>query len=141
MRAAAREGPKTGIRLRAERVRESGGERRLGSDHDEIGLFSRGQPHDRRNVVRAHRHAAAERRDSWIPGCGDDLDRRLILLELPGERVLAPTATDDQSPHAGGGPPLEPPPFPGPRNAVLKASRARVSTSPTLAAARRDCSA
>ena len=84
----------------AQRVREPCRERRLGTDHDELRLLLHRQCDDPRNVVRAHRHAAAERRQPRISGRGDDLDRWLVLRQLPGERVLAPAASDDQNPHA-----------------------------------------
>ena len=49
----------------------------------------------RRCRWRATRDAAAELGDARDSRRGDDLERRIVLRQLPGERVLAPAAADD----------------------------------------------
>ena len=109
MAAAARVAPKTAIRASIERIGQTGLERRLRPDDDQLARLRPGQVHDRAEVHRGDVHAA----HPWLLGDaraarGDDhlVDARLPG-ELPGQRVLPTATADDQHPgrhheaHAG----------------------------------------
>jgi hypothetical protein len=87
MRAASRVGPNTGS-PRAEPVDDAERERRLGPDEREVRALRLGERHERVDVGRATRDAAAERGDPGVARARRRSPRRR-LAQLPGERVLA----------------------------------------------------
>ena len=82
-----------------QRVGDAGGERRLGSDDDQLGRFATGDRHDRGGVERVDpRHAAHAwlEADRVAAGRDDDLVDTRLGRQLPGQRVLAAAPTDDE---------------------------------------------
>ena len=90
-----------------ERVRDAGGQRRLRTDDDELDRALPGDLDDRPRVERVDARETDPRlaRDRVGPGRDDDLVHARLRGELPGERVLAAAAADDQDPgrHDGDG--------------------------------------
>ena len=83
-----------------ERVGDAGGQRRLRPDDDELGGEPPGDRDDRRTVERIDGLAADPRlrRDPVGSGRDEDLVDARLGGELPGQRVLAAAAADDQDP-------------------------------------------
>ena len=97
--AAARVGPKIAQAVRAEGVDDAGGERRLGPDDRERDRFLARERDEFGNRRRADvderllaRRARVARRDVHAR-------HARALRELPGERVLAAAAADDEDVH------------------------------------------
>ena len=101
IRAAAALGPKTADAGVAERVREARDERRLRADDGEVDLELAAEREQALAVLGAHRVALAEPSDAGIAGRGVQRFEPGALLQLPGERVLAPAGPNDQDPHGG----------------------------------------
>jgi hypothetical protein len=51
------------------------------------------------NFIGENRHAARESGNAWVARSGEDFSGRIVAAEFPGERVLAPSAADDQNLH------------------------------------------
>jgi hypothetical protein len=73
----------------SELVGDARHERRLGSDHDQVGRERHGQTEHAVTVVGAHRMALPERGDPGISGRGMELGQPRALSQPPRERVLA----------------------------------------------------
>ena len=97
-------------------------------DDGDVGNLRFRHIEQRRDVGRVGLHAPAKLLDSRVPGRRDQIERLIVAGELPGERMLAPAAPDEQNLHFG-----------RPRTAWVNASRARFSTSPTWSIACRAC--
>ena len=84
---------------RFEIVGEAGDERRLGPDHHkpDVLLFAEGD--DGFMVSDVERHAFGDLRDPGIARRAIEPIQHGALLELPGERMLAPPASDQQHIH------------------------------------------
>ena len=104
-------------------VREPRREGSFRADEDHVDVLGAGKLAECDDIRSAHRDAARDGGDARVTGGGDDLERRIVALELPGEGVLTPTAPDEEELHS--------------RRALrsLKASRARVRTSVTVSIA------
>ena len=85
----------------AERVADAGDERRLGPDHGQVGVEAAGEPEQGLRVVRPHRVAVAERRDSRIARRGVERGQAGCLRQLPRQRVLATARPDEEHLHGG----------------------------------------
>ena len=105
---------------RPKRVGYARGEWCLGSHHDEVHALRCRELHDAPDVRGRHRNTTRELRDARIARSSEELESWIIALELPGEGVLASAPAEDQCSHES-----------DVLNALLKASRARASTSPT----------
>ena len=95
-----RAGPEHREALVAKPVGQSGDQRHLGPDDDEVGALALGEPHDAVVVVDAHRHARRVPRHAGIARHRHQARQPGTLGELPAERVLAATATDDEEVHS-----------------------------------------
>ena len=95
-RARAEDGDPVSSQL----VGDAGDERRLGADHDEVGLERQRQAEQAVAVVGAHRMAASERGDAGVARRCVQLGQAGALREAPRERVLARARADDQHLHA-----------------------------------------
>ena len=85
---------------RAEHVREPRDERHLGADDDEIDAQRAGEAEHGLDVVGADGVALAESRDArGCPGAAWSSVRSGDCGELPGERVLAATGSDEEDAH------------------------------------------
>ena len=85
----------------SERVRDAGRQRRLGPDHDELGSHLAGRRDDCRRNLRIDPGQAADPRLGADRGAarGDrDLVDPWLGGQLPGERMLASAAAEDQDP-------------------------------------------
>ena len=90
-----------------ERVRDAGSQRRLRTDDDELDRALAGDLDDRPRIERVHACETDPRLapDRVGPRRDDDLVHARLRGELPGERVLAAAATNDEDPrrHDGDG--------------------------------------
>jgi hypothetical protein len=80
-------------------VRHACNEWCLWPDHDEVGVERTGEIEQALAVLGAHRMAVAERRYPWVPRGRMQLLEAGRSAELPRERVLAASGTDQQDPH------------------------------------------
>ena len=86
---------------RQQGVRDPGGQRRLGADHRELDRLAPCQLDQRRAVERIDPRDDADPRLGRDPGAArrnDHLVDTRLGGQLPGERVLAPAAADDEDP-------------------------------------------
>ena len=83
---------------RLERVHDPEGERVVRSDDDEVGPLGRAPGRDGGDVGRLDRHERRQLRDPGVAGSRVELDARSVGRELPADRVLATTPTDDEDP-------------------------------------------
>ena len=102
--------PEDGDTRVSQRIGHAGGERRLGSDDNELAGLATGKRQDRGRIQRVDPGDAADTRflrDGVAPRCDDDLVDARLGGQLPGERMLAPAAAHDEDPgrhdqaHAG----------------------------------------
>ena len=99
IRAAAAVGPNTAKPASSRASATPGGQRRLGSDDDQLGRLATGDRHDRGAVERVDAGHAAHpwlEPDRVAAGRDDDLVDTRLGRQLPGQRVLAPAASDDE---------------------------------------------
>jgi hypothetical protein len=82
-----------------ERVSDPGHQRRLGSDHDQVGADLPGERRDGCAVHRVHGVQRGERPDPGIAGRGVHLGHLRVARQTQGERVLAATGADHEGPH------------------------------------------
>src|SRR6202011_2044942 len=80
-------------------VGETGDERRLRPDDDEVCVEGARQLHDALRVLRTHGMAGSERGDPGVAGGRMQLAQARARAELPGERVLASAGTHEQHLH------------------------------------------
>ena len=83
----------------AQLVGDTGDERRLRPDHDEVDLERAREPEQPLQVDRPYRMARADLRDSGVSGRGVKLLELRALGELPRERVLPAARSDEQGFH------------------------------------------
>src|SRR3989442_1342309 len=100
-RGGGRARPEHGKAFVAQAVGETGNQRHLGPDDDEVGALALGEPHDAVVVVDAHRHAHGAPGDAGIARRRHQTREPRALGELPAERVLAAAAADDEQVHSG----------------------------------------
>ena len=87
-----------------QRIGHPGGKRRLRSDDDQLGGLTPGARDDRGRVERIHPGHAADPRlpgDRIAAGRDDHLVDARLGGQLPGQRVLAAAAPDDEDPGRG----------------------------------------
>ena len=84
---------------RPQHVGDSGDERRLGPDHHEVDVERMREREQPLRVLGADRMALGEPRDARASRGGMEIGQGRCLRELPGERVLAPARTDQESTH------------------------------------------
>ncbi len=93
-----------------QRIGDTSGQRRLGSDHDQFDGFTSGDRHDRRpieGVNAGHAPDARLGRDGVTAGRDDDRVDARLGGQFPGQRMFAPATPHDQDPgghheaHAG----------------------------------------
>ena len=84
-----------------EAVDDAGDERHLGTDDRELDALLLGELDQRREVRGGNGHVARLRlaRGAGVARRAQDLADLRRLRELPGQRVLAPAAADDQNLH------------------------------------------
>ena len=90
------EGPQP---LRLERVHEAGHERRLGPDHGQVRALLLREPHQAVDVVGRHVEAGRVRGDAGVAGSAQDLRRARAAAQRAHDRVLPPSAADDENFH------------------------------------------
>ena len=86
-----------------DRLRDTGHERALGADDDDVDFEVVGERRDRGRVFGVHGHAPGDRGDTGVPGRGDDIRSARRSQQPPDERVLAPACPDDEELHAAFG--------------------------------------
>ncbi len=84
---------------RTKHVGDSADERRLWPDHHEVDVERMGEGEETLRVLGANRMALGETRDARASRGGMEIGQGRGLRELPGERVLAPARTDQESTH------------------------------------------
>ena len=99
LRAASASGPNDGDAGRRQAVDQARDQRRLGPDHDEIDLRSRGRRDDAVEVFAADRDAFGDLGDAPIAGRALETVAERGGGNFPAQRMLAPAAADDQNPH------------------------------------------
>ena len=93
--------PEDGEACSAKRVGDAGRQRRLRPDDDQLGGLAPGDRDDRRRIERVDARRPADAwlgRDGGTPGRDDHLVDARFAGQLPGERMLAGAAPDDEDP-------------------------------------------
>ena len=86
---------------RAEAIDDARLERRFGTDDGEVDVAVASEALEAVDVAHVDRDALAELGDAGVAWRGDELEVGLFPGELPGERVLATTAADEEDSHGG----------------------------------------
>ena len=97
-RAAAARRAEAGDARGADGVGDPGDQRRLGTDHDQVGADPRGQVGDRRAVHRVDGVQGGDGGDARVARGGVHLGDVGVAGERERQRVLAAAAPDDQDP-------------------------------------------
>ena len=83
-----------------QRIGDAGHQRLLRPDDDEVHVVRDREPRQPLDVVHGEVEAARVARDAGVAGRRPDLLDERALGDLPGERVLAAAAADQQDPHS-----------------------------------------
>ena len=94
-------GAEDGDPVPAQDVGDTGDERRLRADHDEIDVEAAREAEQALAVLGPHRVTVAEPRDPGVAGSSMERAEARCLRELPCERVLAPARPDQEHLHGG----------------------------------------
>jgi hypothetical protein len=85
----------------AKTVDDACGQRAFRPDDRYIGTLGFGQLEERPDVVSTDLHAPADLGNARVSRRRDQLERLVVTGELPGERVLAAPAADEEDLHFG----------------------------------------
>ena len=89
------------MRARGQLVGHAGGERRLGTDDDEVVALARGVAGDRLGIGRVEVDVLADGRRPAVARGRSDEPHALVAGQPPRERVLARPGTEDEDVHYG----------------------------------------